>query len=1797
MNSIGGIVAELSLRTDAWVKGFKEAQDVAKEAGKAIEKAIGEGPAKYQETFANLSVQMSDSLRTAADSVGELNQAFEELDGPVQQFSQTASQEFETTSTSINTILESVRELNQILDQLTVGDISQQFENITTSATTAGEAIRNMVEPLQEVIASITNMGSTMQQVLGQLGAITAPLEGFKDIPQAATALEQISSTLETLKGIAGTAGSKISQELKAGIKTPSKQAAQAVQSIVDAVVQVKDSFAKNAPMAQTAVENHIREAFTRTSGEISKTHGKFRAFVSSITGMGDVGDTLSANLVGIPAKIQTAFEPAIRAIERFTTEIRTIGDELAQAFTIPIIEAGNATELFANSLERLGTSFTTLSSAIATDSQTMETGLDGFAITMDEVQMTMERVAKESEQAFGQIVNRINELNEAVERMAPGLETTMRNIGQVLTEFSQHIEQAVQGIQQLLGVEAAPTQLITALNEVLDLISRIAVEAEKAAVALGKVMKTAPKEMKDTAKKAKGSVEKVGKQVKKTAKESGQAMTKATGDMKKGFTDTGKEAQRVTWAIRGYLKDTARVVTGILIARTFYMLLKRIEQTIGAAYELKQAFEETAMSFKYLLNTTERVAANMAHQMRYWALDTKESIASVTRGFQDLYIAGVATQDIEPVMQILIGTSTAYGVSLNDLIGTMKRVAATPVVTSSTMRVLERMGIEVLPMIREQLGLTADDLTSLGELAIPGQVMFKALVRGMAEYADAATEGAQTVRARWADLMEVMQDSISLLTGDMFEAWSDTLGRMLDWMARFREGLIRLGPRMFIHLFPIGVQKDLRMLISSVRALWDAFVRLGRIVRAIVGDALILLVRVLAYVLPLIASFAQWIANAAVSAWNAYPAIRLITRAITALIVAHVVAAAIKGLVLWILRLRIVVAVKKAVIALGFAFAFVAKNAFLLAAILAILLGNFGAVMGAIDGVRNALAKAFPSFAKPEGPDHLLDDWLGTPGDFPEFEALPEDMEDIGEGAGKAEDDLEDLKDKVEEVEDAFKPFLAAFDEVYQVPEQDLDTGLDDLGDLDDLIDDLGKGAGDFEWPDLEMPDITIPTDLWDYRDLLASIGQDFDLGLQGVMDALERFSKYFEGWKGWLMAALLLFGHFLYKTFIWPLIQNAIAWIGRGLRLIGGYIKYFLKWRLGQIILGALASLWAGIKAKLVLIGLNIIKWFWNTYAAIKAWFLSLKVVKWFKAAFSWAAIKGVFTNLWAGIKGWFGSLTIVKWLKGVFASSKILKVIGGAFKGSKIIAILKGVLTAVATALGGWLPLLIAGILAGLAYVWYEWGDEIGEWFSDIWGGIVDWFQDSVVEPLGEAWEGVIEWFEDVGERFSSWWEDLPKNIRKWLNKAKERIVKFFLDDLPYAIFYALGRIVSWRMEVERAFREWVANTARAIAEWVVETWGRIVQWRIDTEEAFREWVSSTVAGFIEWARQVPGRIRDWAVETYGIISEWASDTWEALIEWLEDLPETFAEWFSETVDKIKEWIPKAIEAAKDLGQGIYDGIVEFIQDLPSRVGDILKGIVGGIVGWIRGIWDAANRIGEAADKGWHDGLQARSPTRIERTMDQVVAHCKNSVESLKTVFDGLVRPLSRTWNTISNEADTSWTGMFNSILEGARQVIRELEQGFRSLQRSLRSIWTGIANYIVNIWTTMVNRVIREAQRLISTLNRMGVAGGSIRITGTATGGTLTGLAQGGVVRRDMLARIGEGGKKEAVLPLDRRSLQPFAEILAEQIGHRAPAEEHLPPMYVGTLVASDQSLKELERRLKVIRKQEVWRGAR
>ena len=338
------------------------------------------------------------------------------------------------------------------------------------------------------------------------------------------------------------------------------------------------------------------------------------------------------------------------------------------------------------------------------------------------------------------------------------------------------------------------------------------------------------------------------------------------------------------------------------------------------------------------------------------------------------------------------------------------------------------------------------------------------------------------------------------------------------------------------------------------------------------------------------------------------------------------------------------------------------------------------------------------------------------------------------------------------------------------------------------------------------------------------------------------------------------------------------------------------------------------------------------------------------------------GVLLGIPAMIAGIYDSLVNeIDWL------SAALTAVGGAAAGAGVAVILTALGTAVAPGIGTLIGLAV-GLLTDLIILivqnWESisaWFSEvfavIGQWFADLWQGIVDiwgvcaeWFNTTVIQPIAGFFSGL---WEGISIAASTCWNAIVEFFSpaiEWFSELFGSVSQTLAD-----IFYNIGVIASGCWEIIKAVwaivSEWfVTNIIQPVAGFFTDLWTSISNWAIGAWENIKA-VFSTIGNWINTNIVQP-------------VSNFFSGLWNGFLEkaraaW-EGVKTVFgkvASFFSDTFKKAWAGIVKVFSIAGDIFNDIKDGILTAFK---SIVNGIIKGLNSAIAVPFNGINWALNKI---------------------------------------------------------------------------------------------------------------------------------------------------------------------------------------------------------------------------------------------
>ena len=1288
--------------------------------------------------------------------------------------------------------------------------------------------------------------------------------------------------------------------------------------------------------------------------------------------------------------------------------------------------------------------------------------------------------------------------------------------------------------------------------------------------------------------------------------------------------------------------KDVARMVQGIMISKVFYSGLGAIRNATNAVWEFSKSLEYAEIAYSNLFGSAE-LATEFINVLEDFAAKTPFSFSEAEASSKRLLAYGVEYKNVMYMMQGIMAASAMQGNPevIERVSRSMGQIYTKGRLMNEEMRQLAEAGIPAYQILREELGLTQEQLQNLGDEAIPASTAINALIEGMNKrFSGVVSASAMTMAGLISNIKDNALMMAQSITAPLYDSVKEGLEVIYNFMAEARTILDTRGlGGLFEFVVPETFRPTIKAFIANLMNLGTAIKPLlasvWELTKAItyglvqafniIGPVIIPMINIFSNLVYMLAanryatSALAGVLVACASAWFLFK-----VQAAGAMIITTV-ASAIRlcaGAVWFLATALLAHPIFTILTAIAAALIFVAISS-----------TKAGAAIQAFFSKLTAFAGV--------DPDKLL---------LPEQADRAADIEKFNEALDGTSDSMSEL---AKETNKANKSLLS-FDEVYK------------------LVDEAGSGG--IDTPGIELPEMpdTPGIDLPEMPDF-TDYGKTF---VDSLWDAL----KDAFGGKNFGEIVSSLFWEPLKKAFgfvdtqgIAILVTSAVGGLLTGLTtllddLFGGFKfgKLKIPWASmiddeGKISLKlGFKNLKAAIKEAFDLINWPKFKVPWAKmlddgaevlppFSGLKN--LGTKISEALKKAFSKASLAGFIDDtkaVWklmmkeiaengllgglknigkaiddvlkaaiaglagGGLKASFTSFmkgfivgAIADLIAGFFASlwaAKIKEVfklgeedLKNAGIGMTLGGILGGIIGAAFGPLGSIVGVIVGDFVGSILGVFWNrtvedltamkdrWqqvfvdnfnlgdgrpiGEKILALFQGAFGFIITplefmwkaWFKpiiDGIGALFGVEVSGPIEgFFSGIGTAIMNFVNGAGTSIPAWLDGLKTGFVTFcvgagldfftFLTttqtNITTFIDTAWLNFTTWLTNLKLGFDNWFLGVSTGfitfftglilnIVTFFTTAYENVVTWINNTFTSFTTWWSTVTTGFVTFFTGLLLNIVTFFTTSYNNVVTWINDTVNALVGWFTTNSSGFTTFFSDILGKLGGWISETAGA-----------IAGWIGSTLGAFGGWWAGVINGFNGWVGSI---LGTIGNFAANAY--GALA------------------NWVNSLYSMFSGW-------WSSVINGFYNFGSGIYNAIAG-----------------------WIGKA-------ASLIQGLIDAAKSAVSAISSVfsSSSSSSTKLYGTASGGH----AKGGVFNKEHVANFAEGNKAEAIIPLENNSaMQPFVDavsngllsVLAPMMANTGSQGSDMRPLYVGTLIADDKGLKELNRKMQVIQLAETAR---
>lgn len=1290
--------------------------------------------------------------------------------------------------------------------------------------------------------------------------------------------------------------------------------------------------------------------------------------------------------------------------------------------------------------------------------------------------------------------------------------------------------------------------------------------------------------------------------------------------------------------------KDVARIVQGIMISKAFYGGLNAIRNCTDAVMDFSQQLEYAHMAYTNLFSDSQ-LATEFINVLKDFSATTPFDFTESEAAAKRLLAYGIEYKNVMYVMQGIMSASAAQNnpAIIESVSRAMGQIYTKGRLMNEEMRQLAEAGIPAYDILKEKLGLTQEQLQNLGKQSIPASQAINALIDGMNErFSGVVANSTKTLPG----ILNNIKDNATMIASGVFDPLYQKIKKVAaafgDFLMQLRniyelEGLGGI----FERLVPPELQLQVRMLAANLMNLWTVLKLYLHDAFEICKSAAYALLMVFNAFAPVITIVLDVIGQLIHHLTSNTVVMRLLTASIAA-------AAA-----MWVVfKIKAIGAMVAATVAKVISKAFLALNTVLSLVVahpIWALLLTVGAVLVGLSGGFNKLGKSIQNmFSKLSGlngvdPNKLfMKENKKRENDLSKFnkrlDTTADNMDKVGDSSTKAG---KKAKKAANDVKKAIEGLLS-FDEVFKLKDPDEttntktdtpDTNLGDIGDIGDIggIGDLGDSLVP------EVPDFgSVATDF--VNKFIGTLKDKFlDAGIGAILGAIlggilggplgAKIGMIAGAIAGWFwddickalglgdvgkvavpIATVLgaavgsLMGNPIMGAAIGTMVGFLIDGIAHGIETgdwskiwtpLGGMIGTAIGYALG----GPIGAFAGGA------IGLAIGKFmnlFWDEMAK------DMGLTDPGKLALPLSTVIGSALGLAVG--GPHGAIigagvgALVGWLIDGIARgletgdwSNVVMPIGtglgaaiGALVGQPVLGAAVGTVigwiankfiegfqsgdfdwTSISMGIGQLLGAAIGGIVGGPA------GAAIGSIIGTVVGWIAGKFLEADWSKVVDAFkQPFIEFGNAVSDLFNTIWQPIKDAFDNgdWASLGLN-IVLGIVKGIVGAIGTVIAAIGTFFAAVIAGFCEifginspaettkpigeniiygvlegfknafvsvlsWIASAGiqviTGIGNWFTSVGSTIASWATDSFSTISSWTTNAASSISKWASNTASSVSTWASNTSARVSTWASNTSTKISNWVTSNVNKFSNWSTNLINRVSTWASTSSNKISSFVTTSTQKFTTFVSTSTNKFANFVSNTTSKI-------------------SNWSSNMKSKASTAMNNFNTQVSTGLTNALGKVRSFCSNALSAIS------------SWASSFG-----------------RTISNAISSASTALSNF---------------ASRAASAASSAASAASSY----------LPGHATGGVFNREHVARFAEGNRAEAVIPLQNQSaMQPFvdavsdgitqtlAPLLASNKGNAYGSDEALRPLYVGTLIADERGLKELNRRMQIIQIKEDGR---
>lgn len=295
-------------------------------------------------------------------------------------------------------------------------------------------------------------------------------------------------------------------------------------------------------------------------------------------------------------------------------------------------------------------------------------------------------------------------------------------------------------------------------------------------------------------------------------------------------------------------IKDTNRIISGILISQGFYTLMNGLTYSATEALTFAQNMETAAVSMEYFVEGADKAAKSLAflREMNEFAARTPFSTEQALEMSKYIQAVGISMNTSKAFLEVVTDAAAATGATeenLQRVIFALGQMQTKGRIANEEIRQLANANIPIYQILQEELNLTGEQISDIGNYWIDADKAIVAILRGLEKRYDGAAD-------RISDTMSGMLDTIADNTKIIAQAAGQgaydsvkaAMTNVRDLLDEYREVVTEFGSaglfnRILTDIDPTGeIGTQVLTLIGNFRQLGTSALELYTVAQPLIG-------------------------------------------------------------------------------------------------------------------------------------------------------------------------------------------------------------------------------------------------------------------------------------------------------------------------------------------------------------------------------------------------------------------------------------------------------------------------------------------------------------------------------------------------------------------------------------------------------------------------------------------------------------------------------------------------------------------------------------------------------------------------------------------------------------------------------------------------------------------------------------------------------------------------------------------------------------------------------------------------